>query len=251
MNLYKGTFVKLYDTLFEPTCQEYAFYRYFLNSLEGSALEAACGTGQFLVEFLKEGYSVEGVDASKEMLDVCRTKARACGFEPVLHKHYMQSLSLKKQYTTLYVPSASFMLISEYNQAVEALKRFYEHILPGGQLLISLFVPWHERIDREGILSLRAEGIPFSLDTSVTWYESLTYDPINQLRKALYRFEYYTDNVLTKTEQTGVTWRWYGVHEFEALLKQVGFKDVALYGDYTLQEPTQASETLCFRAIKS
>ncbi len=250
MTLYEGIFAKLYDTLFEPSSEELSFYRSFFDVVPGTSLELACGTGQFLVHFLKGGYDVEGVDASKEMLLLCREKAQKSGFKPVLYEQYMQTLAIKKQYATIYIPSASFMLISEYDQAVEALKRFYEHLLPGGQVLISLFVPWHERT-KDGVLQVRAEGIPLEPGLSITWYESLKHDPVHQLRKALYRFEHYKHNELVKVEQAAATWRWYGIYELAVLLEQAGFKEIKIYGDYTLERPTKESSVICFRAIKT
>jgi SAM-dependent methyltransferase len=40
----------------------------------GVALEIGCGTGRLLVPFLREGLAVEGLDASEEMLAICRAK---------------------------------------------------------------------------------------------------------------------------------------------------------------------------------
>ena len=55
-------------------------------SSNSTILEVGCGTGRFLVELAKNGYSVDGTDASPDMLSICETKVRAFSntFEPRL-----------------------------------------------------------------------------------------------------------------------------------------------------------------------
>lgn len=46
----------------------------------GEALDVACGTGDMVVELLKRGCTVTGVDLSKEMLTIAEEKAHGCKY---------------------------------------------------------------------------------------------------------------------------------------------------------------------------
>ena len=53
------------------------FFRRFVMEGRGPSLELACGTGRPMLEFVADGFDVEGLDASQDMLDRCRRKASA------------------------------------------------------------------------------------------------------------------------------------------------------------------------------
>lgn len=46
----------------------------------GEVLDVACGTGDMVVELLKRGCTVTGVDLSKEMLTIAEEKANSCKY---------------------------------------------------------------------------------------------------------------------------------------------------------------------------
>ena len=52
------------------------FYVDEATNVRGSVLEVGCGTGRILLPIARSGRTVEGLDASPEMLDRCRTKLR-------------------------------------------------------------------------------------------------------------------------------------------------------------------------------
>ena len=47
-----------------------------VKGLHGNVLDVACGTGDMVVELMKQGCSVTGVDISEEMLDIARLKVK-------------------------------------------------------------------------------------------------------------------------------------------------------------------------------
>src|SRR5437762_11465114 len=71
-----------------------AFFHNRIRHNSGVALEIACGTGRLLVPLLRDGLAVEGLDASAEMLALCRTKAAHVGVTPTLYQQLMQDLDL-------------------------------------------------------------------------------------------------------------------------------------------------------------
>jgi ubiquinone/menaquinone biosynthesis C-methylase UbiE len=77
---YRGLVAECYDLWFgdEPFWDQ-AFFHDRIRRNGGVALEIACGTGRLLVPFLRDGLAVQGMDASDEMLAICRAKPRASG----------------------------------------------------------------------------------------------------------------------------------------------------------------------------
>ena len=92
---YRGVAAECSDLWFgdEPFWDQ-AFFHDRICHNGGVALEIACGTGRLLVPLLRDGLSVEGVDASEEMLAICRTKAAHVGVTPTLYHQLMQDLDL-------------------------------------------------------------------------------------------------------------------------------------------------------------
>jgi SAM-dependent methyltransferase len=142
---YRGLAAECYDLWFgdEPFWDQ-AFFHDRIRHNSGVALEIACGTGRLLLPFLRDGLVVEGLDASEEMLAICRTKAAHVGVTPTLYQHLMQDVALASRYRTMFIPACSFQMLAERDEAFSALRRFRLHLEPGGELLITLTVPWRD-----------------------------------------------------------------------------------------------------------
>lgn len=247
---YSGIMVDMYDHLFSYTTEEYHFYRSFLKMVPGPALELACGTGQFMIPLLSQSgeqliFDITGLDASSAMLQACKQKAADAGIAVNLVCQKMEEMRLDRSFKTLYIPSCSFMHIADYESAQRALERFYMHLDPGGQLLVSLFVGGYQETGREQMFQLEHEG-----KTILCSREFISY-PVSQLRIGYYQFEVFDANRLSVTELHTLTWRMYGMHEFLIMLSQAGFEQISVHGDYSLLPPHENSQTLVFRAIKS
>ena len=51
-------------------------YRGYIDHGEGPILDGGCGAGRLLVPWLRRGFDVDGCDASADMIDRCRERAR-------------------------------------------------------------------------------------------------------------------------------------------------------------------------------
>jgi ubiquinone/menaquinone biosynthesis C-methylase UbiE len=242
---YDGILVDLYDQLFDVSDEECAFFRYFLIKVPGPALEVACGTGQFLMLFAQEGFDVTGLDSSQAMLDRCQKKLQASSLEVSLFCQSMQDMSIPRAFKTISIPSCSFMHLTDLQDARRALQRFYEHLAPGGQLLISLFSKNNEENAQLALLGEYALG-----QQTVRCSREFVYHPTKQIQTAYYRFDTMRDDVLVSSEVHELTWRLYGMDEFFMMLSHVGFKQISIHSDYTLMPPDEASQILIFRAVK-
>ena len=70
-------FANIYDVFMESVDYE-NWYMYLRKYIEkpGTVLDLGCGTGEFLVRFLKDGFGCVGVDISEIMLEISRDKTK-------------------------------------------------------------------------------------------------------------------------------------------------------------------------------
>jgi SAM-dependent methyltransferase len=102
------------------------------------ALELACGTGRLLIPYRQDGFDVEGLDASVEMLAICRQKAEAAGVSVTLHRAAMESFALRRRFRVVYCPVGSLCLLTTADAVRSALCSIFAHLEPGGRTALSL-----------------------------------------------------------------------------------------------------------------
>lgn len=68
-------FAEIYDVFMKHVDYKgwYKFLRSYIKT-EGEVLDLGCGTGEFIYRFLKDGFSVKGVDISEDMLRISKKK---------------------------------------------------------------------------------------------------------------------------------------------------------------------------------
>jgi SAM-dependent methyltransferase len=248
---YHGIVAESYDLWFPGEAfEDTEFYKGMITSNPGLALEVGCGTGRLLIPYLQDGLDVDGVDCSKEMLDICRQKAEQKGLSPILYEQYMQELSLSRKYKTIYIPFCSFMILAEREEALQALEGFYNSLESDGQVLISLFIP------REGLTNNKQEWVVRRVGTrphdgaTIVVNEASSYNMMEQVKTGWYRYETYKDGSLIETKFHTMKLRWYYKYEFIMMLEKIGFRDIFVHGDMTNEEATDHHESMVFRAKK-
>ena len=68
-------FAEIYDIFMKYVDYDgwYNFLKRFIKT-KGTILDLGCGTGEFILRFLEDGFSVVGVDLSEKMLEVAEKK---------------------------------------------------------------------------------------------------------------------------------------------------------------------------------
>ena len=245
---YTGLAAQCYDLWFgEEPFVDQAFFQRRIIAAGGPTLEIACGTGRLLVPYLRDRLDVEGLDSSPEMLAICRSKAQEYGLTPVLYQQLMQELDLPRRFATIYIPFGSFQILVQRDEAFEALRRFHSHLEPGGQVMISLFVPWTD-FRRENQWRLRRSGTRPTDGALIHIYECTRSNRLEQEQTIWLRFEVYQSGRLIDSEMRTHQLRWYHKHEFALMLETIGFGHVAVFGDYTDAVATDRHSELVFCA---
>ena len=231
---------------------DYAFIRERVSGAGGLALDVGCGTGRILLRLLAEGYRVDGVDSSSDMLAVCREKAMRQGLEARLFSQPMQMLDLSDRYVTLYVAGGTFGLLVDMADAQSAVGRFHAHLQPAGVLVLTLFSPYGPYKALSGFVPngwqpLARASLPDGGEV-VHDFRRLAAKPDDHLLQELKRYRVTQANELVAEETLVMTERWYEPNEMLQLLEQSGFRDVRVTGDFTAQPLTQAHRVMVFTA---
>jgi len=236
-----------------PPAEDSAFYERRIRANGGAALDQACGTGRHLFPLLARGLEVHGADISADALDFARKEAETQKIHPTLYHQRMEECNIPHKYGTIYIANGTFQIITERHQVLSTLKRFWHHLVPGGQLLVELFVPqevtqgltcndadhptrWDPIPRRE------AEGEVIT----TLWSESV--DLFEQVLLSKRRYDLYIDGKCVRSEVHAHLLRWYFHYEFLMMLERAGFEDITTYGDYTDDPATQESKTVVYGA---
>src|SRR5919106_1182831 len=93
---------------------------------------------------MQQGIDIDGVDNSPDMLARLQQKAEKLNLRPTVYQQEMHELSLPRKYQTILVPSSSFQLLLDAELPPLAMERFYEHLLPGGVLVMPFMTLWKQ-----------------------------------------------------------------------------------------------------------
>lgn len=248
---YKGLIAASWDLLRGDTSQwpDRAFYKEIIGEEGQPVLDVGCGTGRLVLDYLAQGVDIEGVDNSPEMLALCREKAEKLGLQPALYQQGMEGLDLPRKYRTIIVPSSSFQLLIDLEDATEAMRRFFNHLEPGGTLAMPFMILWTEPTT-ESIVThkewkITGEKIRPEDGLTVRRWSRSSFDMRNQLEHVDERYELLRNGQIVYSERhsrsPGV--RWYTQEESVALYEAAGFTDIRLLTEFT-HKPATETDTI-------
>ncbi len=239
-DVYYGTVATLYDLWLDTVdLGDEQFFQDAINQFGEPALELACGTGRLLLKYIERGMGVEGLDASAEMLDICRTKALARGVKATLHHQSMRAMELPRKFRTVFCAAGSFTLLSDESDARAALTRIYDHLETDGRVVIALYVPWQNRHptgpDPANEWYVRREAVRPEDGATARCSVRESHDPVGQLHHAHGHNEVILDRRVVQTESFSLICRWWEPWQFVNLVTNAGFIDARVLDGYTNQ----------------
>ncbi len=246
---YRGLIAESWDLLRGDTSQwpDRLFYRNRIGESGQPVLDVGCGTGRLLLDYLVGGVDIDGVDNSPEMLALCREKAASLGLHPALYAQFMESIDLPRRYGTIIVPSSSFQLVIDEDAAGEAIRRFHDHLEPGGALVMPFMILW------TGLPQTAAQANAWRViaerertDGAIVrrWMRA-RYDVTRQLEHTEDRYEVVVDGDVVQTEHyhRSPATRWYTQQQSLDVYRRAGFVDVRRYREFTA-EPATAGDCI-------
>jgi len=108
-----------------------------------TVLDLGCGNGLYLFPLKKLGFSIEGLDLSKKMLNEARKKSKSV-------KLYLQDMSkfkTNKKYDSIICLNSSLVLLPNFKLIEKTIKKCNEHLNDNGILILDL--PNHKKEIKE------------------------------------------------------------------------------------------------------
>jgi len=241
--------------------QEIAYYQKLIERCGRPALDVACGTGRLLLRYLRAGLDVDGCDISPDMLALCRAKAEREGLSPRLYRQAMHELDLPRIYKTIFI-CESFGIGGDRRQDLEALRRCYQHLAPGGVLALDNYLSygnaneWQYWVNDKRRQLPEAWPLPGERERAAdgTEYELrmrlADVDPLEQVVTLQVRVEQWRQEQLIAEEERILKGHRYFRNELLMMLEQVGFTEIDVQGDFTEAEAMPEHSVLVFIARK-
>ncbi len=240
---YVGLMALAWDPLRGDT-SDWEDRRWFLGLIQergAPVLDIGCGTGRLLLDFLARGIDIDGLEISDDMLTILRAKATEAGLDVSgrLYRQPMQAMEIPRRYRTIIVPSSSFELVLDLDDAREAARRFFEHLEPGGTLALPFYTYDRPADDTWTDEAALPDGSRIRR-TSRAWV-----DPDARLEHTDDCYELLVDGVVTSTQRQvrSPATRGYTPDEVRSLLAGIGFVDLAWYHAFSW-EPMRPDDEL-------
>jgi SAM-dependent methyltransferase len=237
-----------------PEVGELAYLRAAIARFGEPALDLGCGTGRLLLPLLAEGLDVDGTDVSPDMLAHARAAAAAAGVDVDgrLAAQPFDGLDRPRRYATIF-SIGSFAIGGSPERDGAALHRIYDHLLPGGAVLLSYEViteadharmadpartypsPW----PAAGTRATLPDGDELELFSRMAGYDADLRCQSLEIRARLWR-----GDELVQEEQGALLNTYYRPAQVGAMLEEAGFVNVVVEGPYTGQPTGPSDDTV-------
>jgi len=195
------------------------------------------------------------------MLALCRERAEREELTPNLYAQATHELELPRSYRTIYM-CGSFGLGGNADHDREALRRLYDHLEPGGLLVLDHEMSYSEPLGwsywtKEGRQALPEEfeerdwrsgsdGTEYRLRMRVVDVDALAQRFTMEMQAAMRR-----GDEVVEDEPLVLAMTLYTANHIEVMLRVAGFEDIELRADWTDAEPTRDTSTVVFLARKA
>ncbi len=201
----------------------------------GPILELGCGTGRVLLNLVRRGYEVTGVDNAPEMLAHLEAKLRAAPLPPrsptpQLLNADMTSFTVAHPHALALMPFNTFMHLLTPQAQVATLTGIRRALVPGGVLVLDVVNPALAYTASEPGLTLErtfSDG-----PHTVQQFSAMTLDRTAQLARVTWLYDATAPDGSLARLTVPLTLRYTFPGEMHWLLEKCGFRLAHLYGDY-------------------
>ena len=212
--------------------EELDFYERIMKIGGGNTLEIACGSGRLYLPLLQKGYLIDGVEESRDMLDLLRHKAQSFDLIPKVELFEAKNLKCKVKYTTIFIALGSFQMIKSKKCAQKLLKQIYNNLKDSGKVYISLFCPEVTQLLYSHDWAIVNDYYHAEEKKRFVRREKVNVDLVEQHLDCIVRYETWIDKDLESMFEKRVVLNWYSKDEFIYILEDLGFKDIRCCRNY-------------------
>ncbi|HEX7319228.1 MAG TPA: class I SAM-dependent methyltransferase [bacterium] len=216
--------------------QDIPFYVAYVKKCRGEVLELACGTGRVLIPIARAGARITGLDISREMLGIARTKVdhlgKAIQKRVNLVQGDMTDFRFHRKFALIIIAFRSFQSLVDKKAQGECLVCINRHLVKKGLLILDLFVPRHDLLAQVRRNVYLGKFYDPEKKVQVDRRAKDKYDLAAQTLKE-HRYYEWTDNKRHLYRQVwSFDLSYLFRYEAELLLEKYGFKVVDVFGDF-------------------
>lgn len=213
--------------------EDVAFFRRQAERFGGPVLELMCGSGRIAIPLAESALNITGVDLSKGMLDLARTKASRCDCAVNWVEQDIRGLALDRRFGLVFVAMNSIGHVVERADLEAMLARVRTHLLPDGRFIVDAFNPSLTVLTHDpDQMRTIAEFDDDDTGEHILLVERNRYDAATQVNRVEWRFVVEDGPPDAVDEVVCLDVRIYFPQELEALLAYNGFIVEAKFGGY-------------------
>ena len=243
-----------YDLLYEDRADDLAMWMELTDGVQGDILEVGCGTGRVMLPLLQAGRRVTGVDVSTRALESARAKIIGGGLEDraSLHRADMRTLDLpRKGFAFAFIPVNTFMHCLSIADQQAALCALYDHLRPGGTLVVDLYHPHPASLlEADGRMVMQRQVLHPRTGNSVQWFVARHLHTDRQIQEIAFLLDEIAPDGSVRRTTLSFPMRYVHRFEMELLLRQSDFRIADLFGDYDMSPFHADSPRMIFVARK-
>lgn len=217
------------------------FYKsHIINSKK--VLEVGTGTGRLIIPFLQEGINIEGVERSMDMIEMCMKNFIEHKVSTDLIIADVTHYDFEK-YDAIIIPSGTMCMFEDIRSV---LKNLYDSLSGDGFILFDLVLPQDFMEDESFTYGVRVDDSTELLlhdhRKHIDWVLQKTYQE--------FVYELVENDVVVDREIQDFTIHWYGIEEMKLLLKDLGYKNIGVFGNYLDTYPNNESHSITLKAYR-
>lgn len=225
-NYYGSLCTEMYEILHKEAPQdELAFYLSYAKKGK-KILEPLCGSGRFLVPFLERGYSIWGMDFSKEMLEKLKQKTPAA--QVILAD--IENYTTDEKYDYIFISSGSVSLFTDLTVCKNILRKMKDLLNPGGKFVFAV----------DTVASRFSDNTDYKVSISVKTKEGFDliaknknhYDQDSHTQFSPAIYELYDGDILLQSEPMDFQIHLYELGEMDRYLQEIGFDNITVYSSF-------------------
>lgn len=222
MNYYGSLCTEMYEILHKnPPQDELKFYLSYAKKNE-NILEALCGSGRFLVPFLKKGFDIKGIDNSAEMISKLKQKSPNAKIIQSNIEHYQTD----EKFDYIFITSGSVSLFTDMKLCQNILQKMKNLLKTNGKFIFAVDTIANCCEDDTVLAVKTKENYDLILKTK-NHYDAQTH---TQFSPGIYKL--YDGKNLLQSEQMDFQTHLYEFGEMENILRQIHFNKITVYSDF-------------------
>ena len=214
------------------------FFLEYANQTGSPILELACGTGRVLIPLAEAGFTIHGLDISENMLKIAAEKVEDKKLSNLvtLTEGDMANYDLPvKDFSMAFITFRSFMHLFTQEDQLSCLKCTYEHLKPGGLLIIDVYSPRFSKMAQPIAedFSVHKEYVLPNGNRVVNKRRWGGTDLVNQVNTEELLFEEYgSDGLLVRERLVPLQTRYTFRYELQLLFEKAGYRVLSVFKDF-------------------